>query len=420
MKYKPFVRNCLFILFGGYSFNVAAQNFNFSSSLEEINSDGFYRVQLTPEIVSKLKHDFSDIRIFDKKENEVPYILEEEKPYSENDYFVEYEIVEKIEQKSWPYYTRIVLQNPAKNKISNINLVIKNSDVSKSLKLSGSDDNVNWYVIKDSYRFHAMYSDSETSVIQIIDFPLSNYEYYEILIDDWKNNPVNILKAGYFNTSIEKGKYNKTENPEISQLEVKENKETLVKIKFTEDQLLNKITLKIDGPDFYYRNAELQILDSVRDKRNELRAYFRTVNNLILSSNSSNTFYFDSLWAKELYLRIKNQDNQPVKIIFFDGEQLNHYLICKLHKEDNYRLMFGNSKLIAPEYDIKYFLNQIPKDIKTLGFGKIEKAGKTEMKSSDGLHLNVKIIWLAIVVVIIFLVYMVIRMLREVKNEKET
>jgi len=72
-----------------------------------------------------------------------------------------------------------------------------------------------------------LYSDYETSVIKIIDFPASNYEYYEILIDDWKSNPINVLKAGFYNISVEKGKYSPVEEPQISQIDLKEEKQSL-------------------------------------------------------------------------------------------------------------------------------------------------------------------------------------------------
>jgi len=184
-----------------------AQQFNWQASLAPVSSDGYYKILLSPEIVSKLNDNLGDIRLYSIDNKEIPYVNEVEVPFETKDYFVEYKIIEKKELTSWPYYTRLVIHNPKKTEISNIQLVIRNTDVSKSLKLSGSDDNKNWYSIKDSYRFHSMYSDETTSVIKIIDFPVSNYEYYEILIDDWKNNPINIVKAGYFNTSIEKGKY---------------------------------------------------------------------------------------------------------------------------------------------------------------------------------------------------------------------
>ncbi|MFN8255132.1 MAG: hypothetical protein U0W24_05550 [Bacteroidales bacterium] len=235
----------VFFLF--FSWNSFAQDFTWQADIPRVGSDSYYKIHLKPAVVSKLMNNFSDIRVFDENNNEIPYITEIEKPFESRDYFVEYKIIEKAEIKSWPFYTRLVIHNPGKNNISNIQLVIRNSDVKKTLKLSGSDDKVNWYSIRDGYRFQSLYSDNETSIIKILDFPVSNYEYYEIRIDDLKNNPLNIVKAGFYNTAIEKGKYTAVDTPSVSQTDIKDKKESLIKIEFPELTTLNKISLKFAG-----------------------------------------------------------------------------------------------------------------------------------------------------------------------------
>jgi hypothetical protein len=419
MNYSFSLKSLVIILSLCISLPAVAQHFGWESTVSDIKTNGFYKIQLNPEIPAKLNSDFGDIRIYDNEGKEVPYIFESEKTIEYNDYFIEYKIIEKKEQTSWPYYTRLVLHNPSKNKISNIQLIIRNSDVSKNLKLSGSDDNKNWYIIKDSYRFQAMYSDTETSVIKIIDFPVSDYEYYEILIDDWKNNPVNVLRAGFYNTSVEKGKYSLIEKPVISQLELKEEKQSLVKISFQDLQLINKLTFKIEGPEYYFRNAEIQVRDSTKNKRNEFEYFFKTIDNIVISSNSNNTFYFNSFRAKDIFIRIINHDNEPIVIKSVTGEQLNHYLVCKLETSKKYQIQFGDQQLLPPEYDIKYFSDKIPENIPITKTGKVLEIGKKQNEKVTGINLNSSFIWIAIILVVILLLYMVYRMLNEMKKNKD-
>jgi hypothetical protein len=418
MKIISYIK-LIIILLVCFSTSVLSQDFDWQASISEVKTDGFQRIQLSPTISSKLNNDYGDIRLFDKDGKEIPYILESEKAYSQKDYFVEYKVIEKKEQTSWPYYTRIVIHNPKKSKISNFQLIIKNSDVSKSLKLSGSDDNNNWYIIKDNYRFQSMFSDTETSVIKIIDFPISNYEYYEILIDDWKDNPINIIKAGFYNTSIEKGKYTEVDKPEISQLELVKEKQSLIKLSFKEIQLINKLTLKISGPEFYYRDAEIQIRDSVKDKRNNYKDFFNTVASVNINSNSTSTYYFDSFRAKDIYIRINNHDDQPIKVESAVGEQLNHYLVCKLETSKKYHLLFGNLKISSPIYDIKYFSDKIPGKIPLLTTTDIVSLNQAKNTSSSGIHLDKRIIWVAIILVIGLLLFMVLKMLKEMKSKSD-
>ena len=399
--------------------HINAQEYRWKAKVPNVSNDGFHKIILSPDVTSKLKNGFSDIRIFSLDKKEVPYILETEKRLSYNDYFVEYKIIEKKEETKWPYYTRLIIHNPKRAKISNIQMIIRNSDVSKSLKLSGSDDREKWYIIKDSYRFHAMYSDETTSIIKIIDFPLSNYEYFEVLIDDWKNNPINIQKAGYFNTSVDEGKYSKVSKPEISQLEKEEEKESVVKIVYDGKPQIDKITFKIEGPEFYFRDAEIQIRDSSLNKKKKYEYYFNTIGNITLSSNSLNSFYLDGIRSGVLHLRIKNKDNEPLKIIDAKAEQINSYLVAKLEKNETYHLKFGNENLTAPDYDLKFFKDEVPKKINSLKVSEIISiVDQEKVDSPSGIHLDNVFIWIAIVAVIALLIYMVLKMLKDMKKNE--
>ena len=65
-----------------------AQDFEYKSAINQVNAGGFYKIQLVPEITSKMKSDWSDIRIYDAEKKEVPYILSEENRVTEHDLFV--------------------------------------------------------------------------------------------------------------------------------------------------------------------------------------------------------------------------------------------------------------------------------------------------------------------------------------------
>ncbi len=397
-----------------------AQGFAWSGSIPEVEKEGFYKVLISPDITSKLENGFGDLRIYDANDKEIPYIFESEKALSFNDYFVEYPIVERKEETGWPYYTRLVIHNKNRTKISNIQLLIRNSDVTKKLKLSGSDDREKWYVIKDSYRFQAMYSDESTSIIKIIDFPLSNYEYFEILIDDWKNNPINILKAGYYNTSIDEGKYSQVLSPQISQLEKEEDKESVVKIVFKGKPQIDKLSLKIEGPEFYFRDAEFQVRDSSLNGAKKYEYYYSSIGTVNLNSNSLNTFYLGGVRAGVLYLRIKNNDNEPLAIKEVVAEQLNSYLITKLIPKMAYKVNFGDVELSSPNYDLKYFKDEIPRNIPQVKIGSISniKSNLDQSESQTGIHLDSAFIWVAIILVISLLLYMVVKMLKDMKHKQ--
>src|SRR5438105_4380274 len=91
---------------------------------DSVVKEGFYNIVLQPEIGAKLKSDFSDIRILDSENYEVPYIQKTEEPYFTATRFKEYPVVSKeiIENCC----TKLTIKNPGKKPINNICLILKN------------------------------------------------------------------------------------------------------------------------------------------------------------------------------------------------------------------------------------------------------------------------------------------------------
>jgi hypothetical protein len=408
----------LFITIIWLSSNVSAQDWHWQADLDDIAKDGFYKINISPEIVSASENNNGDIRIYDASDNEIPFIIDKEQSVNLKEFFVEYKIITNETQRKWPYYSQIIIHNPKKNEISNFQFIIRNADVSKNLKLSGSDDAAHWYVIKDKYRFRSIYNDESTSVIKILNFPNSNYEYFEILIDDWRDNPINIQKAGYFDTAVEEGKYAVITKPVVEQKEIKEEKHSLIKVNFPTKQLINKIHLKIEGAEFYHREAEILVKDSTVYKKKEPEYFYRTVHSFIISSNSLNNIYFTDFDTKEFFIRIQNYDNQPIKVSEINVWQLKHYLVAKLKKNKKYFVRTGDIELMGPEYDLKYFKNEIPKKLNSVSTKKIVNISEKEQAKQEGLQVNKLVVWLVIGGIALLLIYFTSKMMKDMGSRK--
>ena len=169
----------------------------------------------------------------------------------------------------------------------------------------------------------------------------------------------------------------------------------------------------------YYREAELQIRDSVLNKRNQYEYQFRTVFSVVISSNTLNTWYFDDLQTDAIYLRINNYDDIPLKVRSVESEVLNHYLICKLSKSGKYILKFGDNKISPANYDLKYFKDKIPQNLQIIASSNIQQINGLQDQGHHGLKLDSKYIWIAILLVAVLLIYMITKMLKEMKLTKE-
>jgi hypothetical protein len=394
-----------------------AQDFKFESKLNNISETGFHKIHLKAEIAAKLEPAYSDIRIFDDQGTEVPYLLNTEEPLNRSKFFKEYEVIEKIHNEKHAY-TRLIIHNPDKNEITNFSLLIRNSDVKKWLKLNAGDDMKQWYVLKDRYYFQSVYNNSETSEIKILNFPLSNYEYYELLISDFFDNPINVLKVGYHDYSIELGQYSELPVPKISQNDTILEKQTTVKISFPEVQYIDKITFKIEGGEFFYREARLRMKGQKLNRKKVMEEYELVVKNFKLISSSSNTLHLSRLQAKELYLDIWNYDDKPLKITAVNAYQLNTYLTASLKKDVQYFLKFGDETLKSPVYDLEYFADSIPANLHSVSCGDIKSLIKEEVEKP---LLSLESVWLWIIIgaVIMLLGFMSFKMIKEIGNTKK-
>lgn len=69
-----------FVVFVILSIQFATNDFLLSSRVDSVPKTGFYKIQISPEVISYSKPDYSDIRLINSKGEEVPYILQEDHP----------------------------------------------------------------------------------------------------------------------------------------------------------------------------------------------------------------------------------------------------------------------------------------------------------------------------------------------------
>lgn len=403
---KPILITLIFLA------NIAlSQNFDYESVLAKPTENSFYKVILKPDLVSKIKPDCSDLRIYDSENIEIPYILKVEVPFSNNVLFKEYEIISKTYDEHRGI-TRIIVRNAKKFKINNFCITLKNSEVYKYLTLNGSGNNKDWYIIKNDYYFTSIRNSDETSEVRILDFPLSDYEYFEISIYDCFNAPLNILNVGYYDLETEKGQYLKTENPIISQKDSSEVKESYIKLHFSENQYIDKINIKISSKNYFYRNARLYKV-SLNAKQMETLDF---ITNIALCSCSYNTFYFNNESASDFLLVIQNNDNQPLKIDSVNCFQLIHSILTPLENGKSYTLKFGDKNLKTPVYDLKYFQDSISNNIPLILTTDITKIEKSEKEVA--FYFKPIFLWISIGIVMLILGFFSFKMLREMKTKE--
>ncbi|MFL5730285.1 MAG: hypothetical protein ACJ75J_12435, partial [Cytophagaceae bacterium] len=289
---------------------------------------------------------------------------------------------------------------------------IRNADVSKNMRLSGSDDNKSWYIIRQDYLFTPPSAGPQSSESEfMIDFPLSDYEYYKVDIDDSLSNPLNIFSAGYYQQQLEQESYTEIPDPKIIQRDSTKLKKSYVDISFDKPYYIDKILFLIDSKNDYYRRAEVFYKIPGRKE-------YTLLDDKTLSSRTENSLGADGLYAKDFQLVIYNEDDAPLKISGMKASEKKSYIIASLAPVESYTIKFSDPALAAPSYDLQHFQDKIPADLPGISPGDVKDISVIKETSAEHqpFFKSPWFVWGAIIVVVILLGFMSVKMVRDMKN----
>lgn len=384
--------------------SIQASDYRVSARVDSINKTAYYKIEITPEILSYSREDYADIRLVSLRGEEIPYIFTSEKPSTFTTGFLKYEIIENqyLEKKK---QSRVVIHNKDKRVISSLHLIVRNSDVQKEMTLKGSDDARNWFIIQKG-KPERTGSFNETSEILELNFPKVDYNYLEITTNDKYTDPIQFIEAGFYNAKQENGLYTEIPLKEFSQKD-SSNKNTYLTVRFENQYEFNKIVFDVSGPDLFKRNVYYGYFSEQNDKQ-----VFNHLGSFELSSTEPHSVETDNLRLKEIVFVVENYDNKPLRFNQVKILQLKKYLIAKLEKGETYFLRTGNIKLNAPEYDLKYFTNEFTDSLSMVSVGNISEVGSQASIQSNSDFSKI-IMWTVIILVIGLLGFLSVRLIKE-------
>ena len=286
-------------------------------------------------------------------------------------------------------------------------LFIKNTDVRRAFSISGSDDTIHWFIIKESIYLDNSFTRNDENIIQTLSFPPSEYKYFQLTILGENLLPFNIVKAGIYNEDVTYGKYVKIPGPDIFQKD-SSNKKSYILLNFDDTYQINKLDLELEGARYFKR--KLSILE--RNKTN-----YDLLLNSYLGSDSSNSFIINSK-NNQLQIIIDNEDNIPLKVKAANAFQLNTSLLTYLKSGEKYFLNFGDSTIQAPKYDLQFFSDSIEKNPLELAVNGIEKNRiVNNISNSYSSKNNHFLLWIIMALIFFILCFFTFKMMREVNKK---
>lgn len=407
----------LVLVFMLFCHGLKAQSYRWQASIEQPNQAGYHRILLPPLVVGQLQPNQADVRLLNSNEKEVPYLIRVEEPVHYKKLFSSHEIISYTHHPGC--CSELLIANPEKRKINNLRLLISNAEAQKEVRLSGSNNRQDWYALKEHAVLFAINSTQSTSEVQLLNFPLSDYKYLRLQLNDSSSAPLNILEVASYNTQAETGKYTQIPVQKVLRTDSATLKQTYIRLVFEQPVYPDRLELNIKEPQLYYRTG-LVVLGKERVVERRRK---RKRNNIlrpatipfVLSSNAPGFINLPRRKVQELTIIVENGDNPPLQINYIKAHQLNHYLIAELNPDQQYTLHYGNEKVKAPNYELLYFQDSIPQNLPVLQVKQVEQV---QVQVTSGSNASKLYIWAAILIVAVALVFMSVRLLNEMSKKK--
>lgn len=399
MRKRTFKTLAFPVLFFGSMFSASAQTgFKYEAPLNKVDSTGFYKINLGPDVIGKSNADLSDIRLTDAKGNFVPYVTEGYLPEVEKLKFIGFtEVSAKTPADTG---TSFVVENITKRPVCTLWVKLQNTAVSRTVNISGSDDLKNWYAIEENVPLEEAVLNSDGTYFQLLSFPASSYRYLKLLVNDKNKTPIKFLEAGNYLAKQNPVFYWPVPIDSVSKKE--SHNTTVVTIRLKGDYQVDFLHLSVSAPKYFKRNTSLLSIDKTG-------GHF--ISGADLSPLQKGDIFL-STRANKLELRIDNGDNLPLTIDSIKVYQANHYVVSYLEKGQQYRIFTGDTAAKAPEYDLKFFADSI-RGVRELNTGPVMKnnnyAGQTAAKQNNRPY----IIWGAIITALLLLSLLTWKMLAE-------
>lgn len=390
----------------------AQQTFRYQAVLPKVEADGFYRVDLSPELIAGAQANLGDIRILNQKKQFSPYIFGNQLVFKDQRNFIAFPRLKMLAEVDT--VTTFIVENAAHLTINQLSLQLRNASVQRNVNLSGSDDLKKWYAIKENISLEEAVSNEpgNGTYQQQLNFPSSSYRYLRIQINNENKEPVAILQAGIYRQQSIPPVYVQLKKPLIQQRDSAQV--SYITVRFNAPYQLNKLYLEMAGQKYYKRNIRVY---AVNQKEKTLVA------DTSISTSAIPNLYF-SAKTNHLELEIVNGDNPPLVLNKVNGYQLSQSLISYLEKGQDYKILFGDEKANAPDYDLKFFGDSLQQELKPLNYQLIsanplyqKPQEKSKVAKGDGIP--GWIIWAAIVIVAALLGFLTFKMTQEVSKRDQ-
>lgn len=343
----------------------------------ELRKGELYRVRLDDDILRNCAGDCANLRIFDQQGAEIPYAIIESrgKTTAGTNYIFEIIGYEKI-----PGGEAITIRLPEKHDlISAIRIQTSDRDFKKDVVVKGSHDMRSWaWLLRDSIWDFSSQVDFRKTELKV---PESGYRFYKLTFTDAtkredKEEDAIRLKYRDLEFSADNAKSGKVHIDTIEAgsppLEMRAVYDSAVLTRFSTRREGNCTVVDIEGfvpferisfdiaNPYYFRNVQVYYSPTGKQE-----SYYRIGSGQLFRFpfadrvETGNTLVPIDTGKGHYRFVIDNRNNPPLDIRSLKVEWVRRYIyFMALRDSPLYKISFGDSSFLNPDYDITHFINQ--------------------------------------------------------------
>ena len=348
-------------------------NFRYSANLnEEIKKGGVYRTFLPAAILEGCERSCRDMRIFDKENREIPFVILDNRIPPKKTIRYPLEVISYDDQAT---RTRIVLKRPnPMDPVTRLEMDSPDRDFNKAVTVSGSTDMKNWKTLGHE----AIYDFSSRVSLRKMRLSLgkNTYPYFQLVIEEGKKtNHLQKIQLKFDGMDFSASTYTK-KKLQVSRFVVLDDTEGHEKVIYDElklqpsvstdttkrvteiafNSVLSFSTLEfiIDNP-YYYRPLNLYGANTHR-KQDLVLIKQDSLYSFPISSRTETKKHIDMSRPEEYRsykIVIENDANPPLKIESMTLRWVQKQLFfVGLDDHQEYRLFWGSPTIEEASYDM--------------------------------------------------------------------
>ena len=342
------------ILFASVSW---AQQPRWSASVPSVVAKGLHAIVLTPGLLGVSRADHGDLRLLDSAGNEVPYVLRSSKDVPSPE-FITYPL---IENTSYDKTTVVELERPDDRVLEDLSIWIRPLEDQKRLRVTGSDDRKQWYMVKDDHLVMQGAMGTPPLQVLMLHLPPTDYKYLRIQMNDSLTPPMQVLGVGHFQRALVEPRYVTSEKVEWSQRDSASF--SVIRVRGPHRLLIDRLRYTVSDTGNYFRRCTLRTWSERAEGRGRKQHTVReerTIASFVMGSDRDHVADIRSVRLDSFDLVIDNGDDRPLRFTELELSAREQLMLAHLVPGMNYRITTGDASLGPPHYDMAHFEQPTP------------------------------------------------------------